>query len=177
MTPGFSSPLAWSLHGLAMTASLVGIVFLLLWAARTLTPAQLKTWGIALVIGGFLACALTLLVTPFHRAVRFPAMERMMEWEEGAVLPPNVRQSDDDWMEMSMDDMTGMMHGQTGDAFDRAFLEGMIPHHQGAIDMARAAQQSARHEEIKRMADDIIETQQREIDQMRQWMREWGYGE
>lgn len=80
-----------------------------------------------------------------------------------------------DAMSMSMDDMSAMLEGKTGDAFDKAFIEGMIPHHQGAIDMAKAAQQSAKHEEIKRMADAIISAQQREIDQMNQWMKDWGY--
>lgn len=35
-----------------------------------------------------------------------------------------------DPMSMSMRDMGGMLEGKTGDALDRAFLEGMIPHHQ-----------------------------------------------
>jgi uncharacterized protein (DUF305 family) len=35
-----------------------------------------------------------------------------------------------DPMSMSMRDMGMMLEGQTGDALDRAFLEGMIPHHQ-----------------------------------------------
>ena len=81
----------------------------------------------------------------------------------------------DDPMSMSMDDMSGMLEGKTGDDFDRAFIEGMIPHHQGAIDMAKAAQQHAKHQEIKDMAEAIIEAQQSEIDMMNRWMMEWGY--
>lgn len=46
---------------------------------------------------------------------------------------------------------------------------------QGAIEMARKALTSAKHEEIKQMARDIISAQQREIDQMNQWLRDWGY--
>jgi uncharacterized protein (DUF305 family) len=42
-----------------------------------------------------------------------------------------------DPMDMSMRDMDSMMKGRTGDALNKAFLEGMIPHHQGAIDMAK----------------------------------------
>jgi uncharacterized protein (DUF305 family) len=41
--------------------------------------------------------------------------------------------------------------------------------------MARAGQKSAKHQEIKDMADDIISAQQSEIDMMRGWQREWGY--
>lgn len=84
---------------------------------------------------------------------------------------------DDDMMGMSMDDMAGMLEGKTGDAFDAAFLAGMIPHHQGAIDMAEAALESAGHEEIKAMARAIISAQQKEIDQMRGWQKSWGYTE
>lgn len=76
---------------------------------------------------------------------------------------------------MTMNDMVSSLQGKTGDAFDQAFIEAMIEHHQGAIDMAELAKQNAKHNEIKQMADDIISAQTREIDQMRQWARDWGY--
>lgn len=78
-------------------------------------------------------------------------------------------------LSMSMDDMMEELEGKTGDDFDKAFIEMMIPHHEGAIAMARAGQKSAKHQEIKDMADDIISAQQSEIDMMRGWQREWGY--
>jgi uncharacterized protein (DUF305 family) len=68
-----------------------------------------------------------------------------------------------------------MLQGKTGDVFDEAFIRMMIPHHQGAIDMARLAQKNAKHQEIKDMADDIISAQQSEIDLMKQWLEAWGY--
>ena len=62
--------------------------------------------------------------------------------------------------------------------FDRAFIEAMSPHHQSAIDAARLAEQQATRPEIKELAQAIIEGQQREIDQMNQWLQEWyGSGE
>lgn len=78
---------------------------------------------------------------------------------------------------MSMDDMMAELEGKTGDDFDKAFIEMMIPHHEGAIEMARAAQRSAKHQEIKDMAEDIISAQQSEIDMMRGWQQAWGYTE
>lgn len=78
---------------------------------------------------------------------------------------------------MTMDDMVNMLKGKTGDDLDAAFLEGMIPHHQGAIDMANLVLENAKHEEIKQMAREIISAQQREIDMMKQWQKEWGYVE
>ena len=76
---------------------------------------------------------------------------------------------------MSMDDMTGMLKGKTGDDFDKAFIEQMIVHHQGAIDMANLAKQNAKHGEIKKLAGDIITAQTKEINEMTSWQQQWGY--
>jgi uncharacterized protein (DUF305 family) len=57
--------------------------------------------------------------------------------------------------------------------FDRAFIQAMIPHHQSAIDMSRAATPNLRRPEIRDLAHDIITTQQVEIDMMEGWLREW----
>ena len=78
-------------------------------------------------------------------------------------------------MGMSMDDMMNSMKDKGEDEFDQAFIEAMIPHHQGAIEMAKEAQKKSQHEEIKRMADDIISAQSKEIEMMRQWQKDWGY--
>lgn len=57
--------------------------------------------------------------------------------------------------------------------FDQRFLEAMIDHHEGALDMAQAALDQAEHAEVRTMSDAIIATQQAEIDQMRGWLSEW----
>ncbi len=62
-----------------------------------------------------------------------------------------------------------------GDAYDRAFLSNMIAHHQGAVDMAKLALTNAKHQEIKNMANGIIATQSKEIDNMESWQKDWGY--
>jgi len=77
--------------------------------------------------------------------------------------------------DMTMGDMVDMLKGKSGDDLDAAFLEGMIPHHQGAIDMANFILKDAKHEELRQMARDIIDAQQREIDMMEAWQKEWGY--
>lgn len=80
--------------------------------------------------------------------------------------------SDDD---MSMKDMADALKNKTDDEFDKLFINEMIEHHQGAIDMANHAKQNAKHDEIKQLADDIINTQTKEINQMKLWQTSWGY--
>ena len=77
--------------------------------------------------------------------------------------------------EMTMSGMVNELEGKTGDNFDKAFIEQMIPHHQGAIEMAKQAKTNAFHQEIKDMADDIISAQTSEINMMKSWQSSWGY--
>jgi uncharacterized protein (DUF305 family) len=57
--------------------------------------------------------------------------------------------------------------------FDCAFLELMIPHHEGAIRLARAELQSGIHAELRRMSQDIIDEQGFELRQMERFQRRW----
>jgi uncharacterized protein (DUF305 family) len=57
--------------------------------------------------------------------------------------------------------------------FDCAFLELMIPHHEGAIRMARKELEGGIHAELRRMSEDIIDTQGFELQQMRRFERRW----
>jgi uncharacterized protein (DUF305 family) len=58
--------------------------------------------------------------------------------------------------------------------FDRAFIDAMVPHHQAAIEMARAAKDAGlTAPELVKIADDIVATQQAEIDQMLEWREQW----
>lgn len=57
----------------------------------------------------------------------------------------------------------------TGDV-DRDFVEMMIPHHQGAIDMSRVYLKTAKDPAIRAMAEKIIKDQEREIAEFRAWL-------
>ena len=62
----------------------------------------------------------------------------------------------------------------SGAAFDRAFIDAMVPHHEGAIEMAKAAKEAGLSQpDLVKVADDILATQQDEIDQMKEWRGEW----
>jgi uncharacterized protein (DUF305 family) len=82
-------------------------------------------------------------------------------------------------MEMSQEQMRGMgimMDPQNlanRKPFDKAFIDAMIPHHQSAIEMAEVAHKKSENPRIKELAGDIISAQKREIEQMKQWRREW----
>lgn len=75
----------------------------------------------------------------------------------------------------TMSQMSADLENKQGDAFDEAFINGMIEHHRGAIDMAELADQRAKHPEIKELSQDVIDAQQAEIAEMAQWREEWGY--
>lgn len=67
------------------------------------------------------------------------------------------------------------LKGLNGDEFDKAFMEEMIQHHQGAIDMAKLIETNGKHDELKKLGQDILSAQSKEIDMMQTWQSDWGY--
>ncbi len=79
-----------------------------------------------------------------------------------------------DPMDMSMHDMSTMLEWKTGSWLERAFLEGMIPHHQWAVEMANYLTGNIKPE-LQKMRDEIINAQTKEIEMMKKWLVDWGY--
>lgn len=76
---------------------------------------------------------------------------------------------------MSMADMDKQLESLSGDDYDKAFIEMMIAHHEGAVDMAKLSSPRANHEEVKQLSQGIISAQEKEIAEMKQWQIDWGY--
>jgi uncharacterized protein (DUF305 family) len=73
-------------------------------------------------------------------------------------------------------DMTKLASA-SGNNFDLAFIQMMIPHHQGALSMAKEALEKAQHPELKTLARNIIMSQETEIESMQTWQKAWSGGQ
>ena len=78
-----------------------------------------------------------------------------------------------DDMSGTMSEMTSTLAGKTGAELEQAFLDEMIIHHQGAIDMAQMVKIGSNRPELRQLAEDIIAAQTKEIEMMRQWLSQW----
>jgi uncharacterized protein (DUF305 family) len=98
--------------------------------------------------------------------------------ERGLAIPPDPDGDPPMHGMLSSAQMTALTEAR-GPQFERLWLEGMIDHHQGALDMARA-QQEHQFETLRSphgidvLVDDILVVQRAEINKMRAWLDEWG---
>jgi uncharacterized protein (DUF305 family) len=70
-------------------------------------------------------------------------------------------------MGMGSEGMARQMVMENGEYSDRRFIDAMVPHHQGAIAMAEVALKNAEHEEIEQLSQNIISSQQAEIEELK----------
>jgi uncharacterized protein (DUF305 family) len=67
-----------------------------------------------------------------------------------------------------------MMQAMQSSDPDVAFVKAMIPHHQGAIDMAKVVLQYGKDDKVKAWANQIIAAQEKEIAEMQDWLKAHG---
>ena len=79
------------------------------------------------------------------------------------------------WAVQNRADMAGMEHGMFGAPVagneDQAFVQGMIPHHQGAVDMAKVELAYGHDPRMKELARSIVAAQEHEMQIMREWQQ------
>jgi uncharacterized protein (DUF305 family) len=77
-------------------------------------------------------------------------------------------------------DVNAKMHKDMTMSFtanaDSDFMKGMIPHHEGAVEMAKVLLQFGKDAELRKLADDVIRTQNEEIALMNDWIKKNGQG-
>jgi uncharacterized protein (DUF305 family) len=81
-------------------------------------------------------------------------------------------------MDKHMAQMNQMMVEKLGPAdkdYEDRFIDMMIPHHEGAIAMAKDALKKTARPELKKLAQDIITAQEKEIAMLKEWRKKW-YG-
>lgn len=70
---------------------------------------------------------------------------------------------------------TAMAVEMTGDV-DVDFMRTMIPHHEGAVEMAKIVIENGKDPEVRKLADEIIKAQEAEIAMMKNWLERNGAG-
>lgn len=101
------------------------------------------------------------------------------DYKRGMMNHDNIAISNDDQddQRMPMGNMMGMDHSAMMVSSEREFIEGMIPHHQEAVDTANEViERGGTTPEIKQLVEDIVVAQEAEIAEMKQWYLSW-YGE
>jgi uncharacterized protein (DUF305 family) len=71
------------------------------------------------------------------------------------------------------DPMTESLQQLTGKEFEAGFLNQMIQHHRGAIDMAKMVSSHTKRPELNEFADKIVSAQTKEISELTEWLKEW----
>ncbi|MFL9894978.1 MULTISPECIES: CopM family metallochaperone [Paraburkholderia] len=124
---------------------------------------NLRAFRALCLLGGF---AFAVAAAPVHaqQPASMPGMD--MSGSAGGKSTQAFKAADDKMMQdMSAD--------YTGDA-DKDFVAHMIPHHQGAIEMAQVELKYGKDPELKRLASNIIKAQHDEIAFMKKWQAKHG---
>lgn len=100
--------------------------------------------------------------TAAHRIHQTMPIQYVADWRDGSDETPFLAENDTAMKKM----MADMTVRPTGDV-DRDFVAMMVPHHQGAVDMAKAELAYGHNEVLRRLAEEIVVNQGQEISAMR----------
>ncbi|MFE3290354.1 DUF305 domain-containing protein [Rhodococcus sp. NPDC059234] len=162
MSTGMSAPASAASHNAADIA----------WV-QMMIPHHQQAVEMAALAEGRTQNAQLLALASQIKAAQDPEIEQMSGWLAEWGMPTMPAGMDHSAHGMS-GDMGGMMSAEqmsqlenaTGAEFDRAWLEMMIAHHQGAIDSSKQIQTDGQSEQVRELAGKIIAGQQAEIEQM-----------
>jgi uncharacterized protein (DUF305 family) len=111
---------------------------------------------------------LTKLALGLALTIALPAVAQETTGHEGHAMMGDMGPSSMAFMEANDLMHKGMAIEYTGNA-DIDFIRGMIPHHQGAVDMAKIVLEHGKDPEVRKLAEEVIAAQEAEI----KWMQEW----
>ncbi len=116
-----------------------------------------------------LLSAVALALTSCAGATSSSAQQGSSERDGGEESADDMQDMDHSNMDMGSE---GMMNAsemlmENGEYSDERFIDAMVPHHQGAIRMAEVALENAEHPELLQLAENVISTQQAEIEELR----------
>ena len=108
-------------------------------------------------------------------ASKTPSTPAPASQNSGMHMMPDGSMMRDNSSSMSgmMMDMNAALRGKTGDALDKAFIDEMIVHHEGAVEMAQILLAGTKRPELIKLGNDIITAQTGEIEMMKQWRTDW----
>jgi uncharacterized protein (DUF305 family) len=126
-----------------------------------------KAIAVAALIAALATAALAQHTAQQHGPMDQTAMQKMVQ---DMTPQPSDPPSTKAYKEAQMKMMQGMHAAFSGIA-DVDFVRNMIPHHQGAIDMAKAELAHGKDPTLRKLAQKIIKDQEKEIAQMNDWLK------
>jgi hypothetical protein len=134
---------------------------------------------LTILLGASILSGCTEINRPVNKSMEPPSTGKALVREENAPAKETYSsQNTTEFMKQCREMMKQSLNNPLNSpnfAYDKQYIDTMIQHHQGAIQMAQDARQKAQHTEVRQLAENIIETEQKEIQKLKDWRQKW-YG-